>query len=361
MTVQESIREPATEQMTRLAGACRVIRAKVKPAVSGGWVERARPEAVLTEAVESRRVVVLSAMAGSGKTTLVAAAARRLERPVAWLTVDCTDDAPGRLVTYLEAALAVVVPGVQGVVRDASAARIPPPEVAGRLVEAMAGEQVVLVVDELERLGDGSEGWGVMQAALRRAPSDMAFVLCSRGSVPARVLPRGPDEVGWLGDAVLALTVEEAGHVLAALGRPTVDPAAAVEATGGWVTGVLFEAWRLGEQAAGDGQEDSLYDYLTAHIVGELPAGDRDFLVATSVLTEVTADRAAAIGVREAGARMASLRSAHIPAEWKDGGRALRCHPRLREYLQDCLESWGAERLRQLQMRHRRLLVSEGR
>ena len=338
----------------------RVIRAKVIPPLSGGWVKRARPEALLAEAVESRRVVVVSATAGSGKTTLVAAAMQRLSRPVAWLTLDWTDTAPGRLVTYLEAALGMVVPRVQGVARDALAARISHPEAAGLLADAVAGEQLVLVIDGLERLGEEEPAWAVLEALLRYAPGDMRIVLCSRRPVPASVLPRYPGEVARLGDDVLALSVEEAARVLARQGTATVDAAAAVQATGGWVTGVLFEAWRYGGEASGTGDEDPLYGYLSAHILGDLGAEDHEFLIATSVLNEITDARAAALGLRDAGARLASLRRARIPATWKGDGRTLRCHPRFREYLQDQLETWPSQRLHALRLAHGRLLAAEG-
>ena len=65
------------DQAASLAGADLLIKAKVRPPVSDGWVERARPEALLTEALESRRVVVISATAGAGKTTLLDALAQR--------------------------------------------------------------------------------------------------------------------------------------------------------------------------------------------------------------------------------------------------------------------------------------------
>jgi DNA-binding SARP family transcriptional activator len=238
-------------------------------------------------------------------------------------------------------------------------ARIPHPEAVGLLVEAVAGERVALVVDELERLGEEGEAWAVIEALLRHAPGDMRFVLCSRRPLPASILPRRPGEVIRLGDEALALTVEEAAGILQALGRPPVDPAAAVHATGGWVTGVLYESWRIDDQDAGDGQDDPLYSYLSAHILRDLPEEDRDFLIATSVLSEVTAARATALGVRDAGARLASLRGAHIPVTWSDGGRALRCHPRFREYLQSHLKSWEPEQLRAVHVAHGRLLCSE--
>jgi DNA-binding SARP family transcriptional activator len=291
---------------------------------------------------------------------LVAAVAQRLDRPVAWLTLDWTDVAPGRLVTYLEAALAVVVPRLADVVRDALAARIPHPEAAGLLVEAAAGERLVLVVDELERLGEEPAAWSVIEALLRYAPPDMRLVLCSRRPVPAVVLPRSPGVVARLGDETLALTVEEARCVLEQRGGPAVDPAAAVEATGGWMTGVLFEAWRLGDDGGSGGPDDPLYDYLAAHILGGLRPEDRDFLITTSVLAEITGARAGALGAHDGFRRLASLRAARLPAIWKDGGQTLHCHPRFREYLQSRLASWEAERLRELQLAHGRLLCAEG-
>ena len=349
-----------TAETALLASTAHVIRAKVIPPLSEGWVERARPEALLAEAIELRRVVVVSATAGSGKTTLVAAVTHRLSRPVAWLTLDWTDTAPGRLVTYLEAALGMAVPRVRGVAGDALAAGIPHSEAAGLLADAVAGERLVLVIDELERLGEEEPAWAVIEALLRYAPDDMRIVLCSRRPVPASVLPRYPGQIARVGDDVLALTAEEATWVLTRHGTVTVDPAAAVQATGGWVTGVLFEAWRYGGEASGTGDEDPLYGYLSAHILGALAAEDREFLIATSVLYEVTDARAAALGLRDAGVRLASLRRARIPATWKDAGRTLRCHPRFREYLQDQLESWPSQRLQTLRLAHGRLLAAEG-
>ena len=101
-----------------------VIRAKVGiPPLAETRVARPRVERVLADLIERHRTVVVSATAGAGKTTAVADAARTLGRPLAWLTLDSTDSAPGRLVTYLEAALAAALPRVGGVATEGLAAR----------------------------------------------------------------------------------------------------------------------------------------------------------------------------------------------------------------------------------------------
>jgi ATP/maltotriose-dependent transcriptional regulator MalT len=338
-----------------------VIRAKVGlPPLSEARVGRPRVESVLADLIERHRVVVVAATAGAGKTTAVAEATQLLDRPLAWLTLGWTDAAPGRLVTYLEAALAGPLPRVAGVATGALAARIPHTEAAGLLVEAVDPQPVVLVIDELERIAESNDAWAVLEAVVRYAPAAMRVVLVSRRRPPAEQLVRSPGEIAWLGEAELAFTTAEAAEALDRTGRRAVDAEAAVEATGGWVTGVLFEAWRYADPARGGGDADPLHGYLSAHIVGGLPAADRDFLVGTSVLDYVTTSRALALGYADAAARLSSLRAVHLPASWHDGGRVLRCHPRFREYLHERLEQRGADEVRAMRLAHGRLLAAEG-
>jgi DNA-binding SARP family transcriptional activator len=338
-----------------------VIQGKLAvPALPEPRVERPRVEGALAALMERHRLVVVSATAGAGKTTAVAAAVRTLSREVAWLTLDWSDAAPGRLVTYLEAALARCLPQIGGRATGALAAGIPHGEAAGLLAEAVGDAHVVLVLDELERLGDATEAWDVIETFLRYASPATSTVLVSRRAIPTTVAPL-PSAAG-LGESELSFTTAEAGEALARIGAPGVDAAAAVEATGGWVTGVLFEAWRSDEHVAGMGGEaDPLHGYLAAHIVGQLDPRDAEFLVATSLLDEVTAARATVLGQPDAAERLAALRAAHLPVTWSADGRALRCHSRFREYLVERVERRGEAEVRALRLAHGRLLAAEGR
>lgn len=341
-----------------------VIQGKLAvPPLPGRRVERPRLERLLAALIERHRVVVVSATAGAGKTSAVAGALRLVERPVAWLTLDRTDAAPGRLVTYLEAALARLLPQLSGVARGALAAGIEHAEAAGLLVEAVGDAPVVLVLDELERLGDSSEPWGVIEAFLRYAPRGTRFVLISRRAIPAALdaLTPGEASVAALREEELAFTTDEAADALSALGEAEIDAADAVEATGGWVTGVLFEAWRSAGHVAGmGGESDPLHGYLASHILGQLDRADRDFLVTTSLLDQVSAVRAEALGEAHAAQRLAMLRAARLPVSWEPDGQAFRCHSRLREYLLKRLERRGADEVRALRLAHGRLLAREG-
>jgi ATP/maltotriose-dependent transcriptional regulator MalT/DNA-binding SARP family transcriptional activator len=338
-----------------------VIRAKLRPPPEPiRSVRRPRLEALLAEEIERHPAVVVAATAGAGKTTAVAAAAQLLDRELAWLTLDHTDVAPGRLVGYLEAALAACLPRLERVAGAALAARIPHAEAAGLLAEAIGDDRVLLVLDELERLEESPDAWAVIEAVLRYASDGLRVVLISRRPLP--LAPRRPHELSAVPETALAFTPAEAAEALAVTGASDIDATAAVAATGGWVTGVLFEAWRSSGHVAGTGGEaDPLHGYLSAHIVELLAPRDRAFLVATSVLDEVTAPRAAALGHRDAAARLAALRAQHLPAVWRDDGRVLRCHPRFREYLLELLERRGVEEVAAKRLAHGHVLADEGR
>ena len=253
-----------------------VIQSKLAvPPLGERLAARPRVSGLVAELLERHPLVLVTATAGAGKTTAVVQAAALLDRPVAWLTLDDTDAAPGRLLTYLEAALARRAPAASDVATNALAARIPHAEAAGLLAEATAGVPMLLVVDGLERLAGHDAALAVIGALVRYAPPTLGIALLSRSDVGIDLGDRGAvGSVATVGEATLAFTPEEAAEALERAGREGVDPARAVADTGGWVTGVLFEAWRSADHVQGVGGEaDPLHGYLATQILSRLTAG----------------------------------------------------------------------------------------
>ena len=339
-----------------------IIHAKVAvPAAPAHWVPRRRLDVLLADLVERSRIVVVTATAGSGKTAAVRSAALHQHRPVAWLTVGPTEIPPGRLITYLEAALAEVLPDLHGRATGALQAGLPHAEAAGLLADAIGDRPVLLVIDELERFPPGADdAWDILEALSRYLPEPARMVLLSRRDLPIEAWRQAvPGRVAAMGEHDLAFTSDEAAAALARIGSAEVDAEEAVRATGGWVTGVLFEAWRSTDHVMGAGGEaDPLHGYLASHVLAQLDPADRDFLVRTSLISGITAARAEALGIPDAAERMASLRGAHLPASWE--GKTLRCHPRFRQYLREALDQRGAAETRALRLAHGRLLAAEG-
>ncbi len=218
----------------------------------------------------------------------------------------------------------------------------------------------MLVLDDLERLDDGEDAWAVVEALVRYMPPAMRIVLISRRDVPAAATSAHPAAAA-LGETDLAFTIPEAADALAALGTEDVDADAAVRATGGWVTGVLFEVWRAASHTAGTGGEaDPLRGYLAAHIVGRLGAEDTDFLERTRCWSTSAPPGRSSWGspTPASGSRPSGPRTCPWPGTRT--GRVMRCHPRFREYLVARLERRPSAEVRALRLAHGRLLAGRG-
>jgi tetratricopeptide (TPR) repeat protein len=339
-----------------------VIRSRITvPPLPSPFVARPRIEQLLVGLIEDYQVVQVIGMAGAGKTTVLAEVASLVGRPLAWLTLDDSDVAPGRLLTYLETALASSVTSAERVATSALAAGITHREAAGLLADAVGEAAVLLVLDEIERLADATDALAVIAAIVRYAPPTMRIVLSGRSELSLDVGSATlMNRLATVTDSDLAFTVDEAATALAQAGAADVDPARAVELTGGWVAGVLFEAWRSAEHDARSGEGDPLYGYLSSQILERLPPEEREFLVATSLLDVVTVERAGALGQSEARARLASLRAKHLPVFWDAEGRSMWWNPRFREYLLDRLARRGDDKVRDLRSAHAQLLARDG-
>lgn len=341
-----------------------VIQLKITPPpVSTTVVRRPRIESLLSRLIEKHRVVCVLASAGAGKTTAVLQAAGQLRRPLAWLGVDATDAVTGRLLTYLEAAIARQVPEVEGMASAALASQLPHAEVAGMLAEAVGDRNLLLVLDDVERLAESPAALSVVASLARYLPPTARMVVISRSVLPFDAATGASflTYVAAVGEEDLAFTVQEASDALELSGRPDVDPAEAIVETGGWVTGVLFEAWRSADHVIGIGGEaDPLHGYLATQILAQLPPADREFLISTALLKEVTPAAAELLGVPDATVRLPGLRTRRLPVAWDRGGKAMRCHPRFREYLLELLQRRSEPEVRELHRAYARLLVGLG-
>jgi LuxR family maltose regulon positive regulatory protein len=79
------------------------------PAVPARRVERPDLVRRLNEGLAGgRRITLVSAPAGFGKTTCASVWVSTISCPVAWLSLDAADDDPGSFIAYLVAALQAV-------------------------------------------------------------------------------------------------------------------------------------------------------------------------------------------------------------------------------------------------------------
>ncbi|MFF3057397.1 BTAD domain-containing putative transcriptional regulator [Streptomyces sp. NPDC057909] len=337
-----------------------IIRRKLAtPEPAKDIVVRERLNQRLRDVLDRHTVVNVFATAGAGKTTAVALAVSDLDRPVAWLSLDGTERAAGRLLVYLEAAVEGAVPSAADVASDALSSSLHIGEAAGLLAESLQGSRLILVCDNVERIAPDESCIAVLSSFARYLPSDVNLVLISRVDVR---LDSGPtserDRVGELVESDLAFDAEEAGAALRTVGHVDVSPAQAVAATGGWVTGVLFEGWHHAQSRELD--PDSLRSYVAANVFNSLSLVERTFLLHTSLLEEISVEGARAMGQENAAQVMADLRARHLPVTWSSGGSSMTPHPVFRDFLQAALGRQDAETLGKVRRRHAELLIASG-
>jgi LuxR family maltose regulon positive regulatory protein len=274
----------------------------------------ARPalEAAMADAALTRRVVVLHAPAGYGKTTALASLLDVLPAgtAVAWVSLDTDDDA-ARLFACLAAALEpfdlpwrtlpeALVPQVAS---GAEGARRALAELLNALAHADAPHGVI-VLEDLHRVADRSL-LALGDELIERLPANWTVVLSSR-ELPALSLARwraAGELVEFNADA-LRFSASEAAALVAAEGgdgtatQAGTQAAALIERNHGWPAGLRLTLAALKARptlAAGALTDRYLFDYLTSEVLDALPPNLHDFLLRCSLLPELTAARAAAL------------------------------------------------------------------
>ncbi len=262
----------------------------------------------------SRPVTVVSAGAGWGKTSAVAAWAQTRRTPVGWLTVDHYDNDAQTFWSHVVATLraAGALPAGNPL---ADLQTVPADDVERvhcltlGLSRLRAG--TVLVLDDFQEIDD-PEIILELTGLLRQAPPQLHLILIGRSdpAVPLHRL-RTVGDLAEVRALDLAFTTEEAADLLAGHGLElgSDDVAALLERTEGWPTGLqLASAFLTGPEGprpvadfAGDVR--LVDEYLANEVLADLPRHLRRFLLLTSICDRVCGDLADAITLQSDGQR----------------------------------------------------------
>ncbi|MBO0777349.1 MAG: hypothetical protein J2P37_00865 [Ktedonobacteraceae bacterium] len=270
---------------------------------------RLRPNMVsrlrLTERLNAglhRKLTLISAPAGFGKTTLVSEWTLGLGRPVAWLSLDEGENDPTRFLTYLVAALQTIAPTIgKGVLGALQSPQPPPPDsMLTTLLNELTTlpDQIVLVLDDYHLI----EAQAVDQALtflVEHLPPQMHLVIVTRSDphLPLARL-RARDQVTELRAADLRFTSSEAAAFLNQMMGLTLseqDIAALERRTEGWIAGLQLAALSLQGQedatrliASFTGSHQYVLDYLMEEVLGQQDARIQTFLLHTSILDRMS-------------------------------------------------------------------------
>ena len=270
-----------------------------------GFVARPRLVDRLEEALP-RGLALVCAPAGFGKTVLLADWARVGRRPVAWLSLDETDNDPARFWRHVVAALDRVRPGLAE--RLVPLLGPPPPASFEGLVTALinqvAGQpgdgETLLVLDDYHLI-EAQPVHASVGFLVEHRPPALRLVLASRADPPlalARLRARG--QLAEVRAADLRCTTEEAAALLREavgpeLPLPQESVAALAAQTEGWAAGLQLAGLSLRGQtdvggfvAGFSGSHRYVLDYLTEEVLDRQPEPLRSFLLETSILERLS-------------------------------------------------------------------------
>ncbi|WP_258382417.1 LuxR C-terminal-related transcriptional regulator [Streptomyces sp. NTH33] len=312
----------------------------VRPAT---FLRRQRLAEHLGQALDTSLTMV-NGCAGAGKTLLVADWAAHLGRPVAWLTVDACDQAPGVFWAYLLEALRTSgADEIRDVGCPADAGTVDHGLLA-RLAAQLNGRDrpLTVVLDEYDRV-TAPEITDQLGFVLHHAGRGMRLVLVTR-TEPTLPLHRyrADGTLTEIRDTELAFTPGEAATLLELhglrLGHDVVR--ALVERTRGWAAGLRLCA--LAAQQSSDpgayleefeAGQSTVADFLLAEVLERQPAPTQDLLLRVSVLDRFCPGLANALaGRRDAGPLLAELHRANAFVEHL-GHSWYRLHPLFAEIL----------------------------
>ena len=307
-----------------------LLQAKLfRPRIPGRLVQRKRLLQTLDEAYR-RRLVLVSAPAGYGKTTLVNLWLEKVEEAYAWISLDERDNNLQLFVAYLAAAVRSIYPSAAADVWSlVNTSPLPDPARLADLflgsLEALPGP-LLLVLDDYHAVPDLAVSQ-FMSRLVTWLPATVHLVLITR-SDPALALTRlrARRQMAEIRGVDLNFTRHEAADLLANYLDDLLDEETTAllhERTEGWPTGLQLAAISLRE--SGDPETFArrfansshrlVSDYLLDEVLVTLNEQQTIDLIRTSLLDQFCAPLCEAVAGTETGNNSGGR---FVDALWRD-------------------------------------------
>jgi LuxR family maltose regulon positive regulatory protein len=296
-----------------------MLQIKVEvPPLRTELVQRKRLLDLLSEGFQiqggfNRKLTLVSAPAGYGKTTLILDWIRRLGLPLGWLSLDETDNDPARFLVYLLAAIQRVQADFgKGLAAILKSPQKPPDEIImTMLVNEIAGVPVafILALDDYHAIHTLAIHQQ-LSFLLEHQPANLHLIVGTRED-PLLPIPRlrARGQVLEIRQEDLRFNAEETASFLSRVMRlnlRTEEVTALERRTEGWVAGLQLAALSL--RGHGDvsgfirdftGSSRYVLDYLIEEVFERQALDLKSFLLRTSILERLSAPLCDLVAARD--------------------------------------------------------------
>jgi LuxR family maltose regulon positive regulatory protein len=280
------------------------------------YVPRFRQDTVLRRRLVDRlsinldkALILLSAPAGYGKTTLLAQFVAEAPLPVAWYQLDASDNDPALFFEYFTECIARPFPEFGATPRSLLQGTENIAAEWQRFLVVLVNEMVetvpedVLVVLEDYHVIDNPLIHGFVDRLLAQAPPQLHVILSTRSDpLISMARLRARRQVGEIRAEELRFTVQEVGALLEDTAHLELSPAdiqTLMQGTEGWAAALQLALLSLSRSRSASvhtmiegfgGANRYLYDYLSEDVLRGQPPEIRSFLLQSSILEQMSPD-----------------------------------------------------------------------
>jgi ATP/maltotriose-dependent transcriptional regulator MalT len=325
-----------------------------------------------------RKLIVVTAPAGYGKTALLTDFANDSDLPVCWYTIDQFDRDLQGFLEYLIAAIAQRFPEF-GVRSRAILSQTTDPgknlvQVVATLVQEIHDkipEYFVIILDDHHTIEDRDQINEFLDLFITYVDENCHLIISSR-SLPAlpnfsllvarrQAAGMGLDDLRFTAAEIQALAEQNFGETLSLNQAENL-----VQQTGGWITGLQLtdiSQWKQPPIDRTGGQINyHIYEFLTKQVMDQQPKNLKNFLLESSVLDEISPDICEnVLGVKQPFDLIDQLRIRNLfIIEFEGDIDRLRYNDLFREFLSTSFKRQNEPKYRDLTLRAADYYAAQG-
>jgi LuxR family maltose regulon positive regulatory protein len=262
-----------------------------------------------------RKLTLISAPAGYGKTTLLSEWIQSGDNLFCWVTLDESDNDQKRFLSYLFASLKTI--NIEIDAQTINRLQSYQESILDDLLIAIINQlsdipfPFAVVLDDYHHISSENVHH-VVEFLLEHLPPHAHLVIATRADPPLPIgLFRARNQLTELRSSDLQFSPEESDTLfnqINSLDITTQNIEAIVSRTGGWVTGLQMASLALKGRSDPNqyiqtfsGSHDYIVDFLTTQVLQEQPKNIQEFLLSTSILARFSATLCEAVSGQKNG------------------------------------------------------------
>ena len=275
----------------------------ILPGKRNNLLHRTRLTNFLHENIE-RKLLLVSASAGYGKTSLLIDFSHETALPVCWYSLDASDSDPKIFLEYVVASLRRQFPGfgsrTLGLLPDSALVHDVEVIVSALVTEIFESipSYFVLILDDYQTVEESEPINHILDSLLRLLPENAHIILASRTLPSKLTLTRltARQEIAGLGVNDLRFTADEIRSLVQQNYRVDLSEQQAAElaeASEGWITAILLTRHSLWQGLFKDlirsqGPSGQVFNYLASEVFAQQPLDLQRFLLDSSILDQLS-------------------------------------------------------------------------